>query len=941
MTEWIRVLHLDDVAADREMVRHALEGEDRGFKVIQAVSREELASRLAEGDFDVVISDFDVLGFKGLDIVDLVREKFPHVPLVTVTGADREMRGVEAVKQGAADYVIKSPRQLRHLPFTIQAVVEKTRLQDAYHRSQQAKRAAEEKYRMIAENAHDAIVLVQDGRTIYRNPAYEKLIGYTVQETEDRSFLEIVAPGYREMIREYQEKRLKGEPVPDVYEVDLITRGGDRVTMQVKATTSEYLGRPASAAIMTDVSAQKRAEKALQESEARYRSVFENAGTATVIIEEDTTISMANPEFERLSGYSRQEIECQKSWTEFVVPEDLEEMERYHRERRESGNPAPSEYEFRFVDRKGNIRHICNRVGMIPGTSKSVASLLDITGSKRAEEALRQSESELSVRNRINEIFLTMPGEEMYGEVLKVILEIMGSKYGIFGYIDRGSVWVCPSMTRDVWDQCRVPDKNIVFPREQWSGIWGRAMVARKTLYSNNPFNVPEGHIPITRALDVPIIFQREIIGNLLVGNKETDYTAKDTHVLEGIADKIAPVLYSRLQIERQRREKEQLDAQLLQAQKMESVGRLAGGVAHDFNNMLSVILGRTELALLEMDPKEPLHAKLEDVLKAAMRSADITRQLLAFARKQTISPKTLDLNETVEGMLKMLRRLIGEDIDLAWQPATNLWPVKMDPAQVDQILVNLCVNARDAIEGVGKITIETQNVILDETYCAEHAGFVPGKYVSLAVSDSGYGMDEQILDKIFEPFFTTKELGKGTGLGLSTVYGIVKQNQGFINVYSEPRKGTTFNIYLPRHMGEEEAGLEETREEMPRGRGETILIVEDEASVLDVAKQTLETLDYRVLAAESPRLAIEMARRYSSEIHLLITDLVMPGMSGKDLAEEITTIRPKTKTLFMSGYTATAVGEHGILDRGVHFLQKPFRLYSLAQKVREVLETD
>ncbi|MCA1793636.1 MAG: PAS domain S-box protein, partial [Desulfobacteraceae bacterium] len=294
--------------------------------------------------------------------------------------------------------------------------------------------------------------------------------------------------------------------------------------------------------------------------------------------------------------------------------------------------------------------------------------------------------------------------------------------------------------------------------------------------------------------------------------------------------------------------EKEKLQAQLRQAQKMESVGRLAGGVAHDFNNMLGVILGHTELGLKKTAPTDPVHKDLEQILNAARRSADITRQLLAFARKQTIAPKVIDLNHTVANMLKMLGRLIGEDIDLLWQPADDLWAVKMDPSQLDQILVNLCVNARDAITDMGKITIETGIKVFDSAYCKEHAGFVPGEFVLLAVSDNGCGMDRHTLDNLFEPFFTTKETGRGTGLGLATVYGIVKQNNGFINVYSEPEKGSGFRIYLPRHTEDMvEKILDRPMTPSPRGSGETILIVEDEATILEMLEVMLESLNYTI----------------------------------------------------------------------------------------------
>ncbi len=385
--------------------------------------------------------------------------------------------------------------------------------------------------------------------------------------------------------------------------------------------------------------------------------------------------------------------------------------------------------------------------------------------------------------------------------------------------------------------------------------------------------------------------------------------------------------------------EREELQTQLAQSQKMESVGRLAGGVAHDFNNMLSVIIGNAELALGRIPPDDALRADLKEILNAAGRSTDITRQLLAFARKQTISPEALNLNDTVEGMLKMLRRLIGENIDLAWQPGKNLTPVKVDPSQIDQILANLCVNARDAITGAGKLTIETGNVSFDEQYCAIHAGFTPGDYVMLAVSDDGCGMDRETVENIFEPFFTTKGVGKGTGLGLSTVYGIVKQNDGFINVYSEPDQGTTFKIYLPSHGDEKAEAKARESTEIPAGKGETVLIVEDEASILDLAQTILETLGYNVLAAATPGKATALAKKHSGDIHLLITDVVMPEMNGKDLAAKLKTSYPDLKVLFMSGYTANVIAHQGVLDEGVNFIPKPFTTMDLAIKIREALK--
>jgi PAS domain S-box-containing protein len=386
--------------------------------------------------------------------------------------------------------------------------------------------------------------------------------------------------------------------------------------------------------------------------------------------------------------------------------------------------------------------------------------------------------------------------------------------------------------------------------------------------------------------------------------------------------------------------EKATLEAQLQQAQKMESVGRLAGGVAHDFNNMLGVILGHTELALEQVSPAQPLHVNLTKIFQAATRSAELTRQLLAFARQQTITPRALDLNEMVEGLLKLLRPLIGEDIDLKWHPAADLWSVKMDPSQIDQILTNLLVNARDALSDVGRVTLETGNTTFDEGYCAEHRGFVPGEYVRLDVSDDGCGMDTETLSHLFGPFFTTKQLGKGTGLGLSTVYGIVKQNSGFINVYSEPGEGSRFSIYLPRHAGEAQQTGTSSPAAAPRGQ-ETILVVEDEPAILELAATILERQGYTVLAAPTPAEAIHLATRHPGPIHLLLTDMIMPGMNGRDLANSLLAANPHLKSLFMSGYTAGAIGHHGVLDADVSFIQKPFSINELAAKVRETLDRE
>ena len=607
------------------------------------------------------------------------------------------------------------------------------------------------------------------------------------------------------------------------------------------------------------------------------------------------TFIKVNPAFTEILGYSEEEL-LEKPSLAFIHPEDLDVTRSIIGQKLQMGANIIN-FENRYRCKDGNYRWL-SWVSH-PNTEKGVAYAVarDITDLKHNEEALKKSNALLDATGRMARV----GGWELNADTMEL-------------------TW-----TEETYRIHEVP-------LDHKPGL-------REAITFFHPEDRPQLKLAIKRALKHGEPYDMEVRFITAQGNHLWTRTICQPEIINGKSVRLMGTFQDITENKRAEKEREELEGKLRQAHKMEAVGRLAGGVAHDFNNMLSVIIGHAGMAMEDVNPSLPLYERLEEIKKAGERSADLTRQLLAFARKQTISPKVIDINKTVMGVTMMLKRLIGEDIDLAWLPGSKVWPVKMDPSQIDQIMANLCVNARDAIADVGKVTIETGNAVFDETYCADHRGFIPGEYVLLTISDNGCGMDAETLDRIFEPFFTTKEFGRGTGLGLATVYGVVKQNNGFVYVYSEPNQGTTFKIYLPRYRTKADF-LPEKVKDLPTERGrETILLVEDEAAILHMTTMMLERLGYQVLATRTPGEAIRLAQEYVGEIQLLVTDVVMPEMNGRDLAKNILSTHPNIKRLFMSGYTANVIAHHGVLDKGVNFIQKPFSRENLGAKVRAVLD--
>jgi PAS domain S-box-containing protein len=725
------------------------------------------------------------------------------------------------------------------------------------------------------------------------NPSFTETLGYSEEELVAKPIVAFIHPDDRqatldEIIRQQQ------RGFTDNFANRYICKDGSVkwLSWRVNYSKDEKIAY----ATARDITDKKKTEEALRESEERMTLAMQAGNMGLYDLNVQTGEAVVNPEYALMLGYDPAEFhETNARWLERMHPDDREPVAAVY-QAYVRGELSRYKVEFRQRTRDGDWKWILSYGRIMArdadgNPQRMLGVHVDINERKQAEEALRERKEQLRV------IFDT-------------------SQAGIILVDPRGTIQFANKRMAEMF----------AMPLEQLIG----------SHYSE--------HLHETERQAGNERMRELIRGDIQSVSTERHYVRADGNDFWGFLsgkrlENPDGTLRALVGIIADLTEQKKLQEQLGQAQKMEAVGRLAGGVAHDFNNMLNVILGHTELALLKEAASPALRERLEQIQKAAVRSADIVSQLLAFARKQTISPRVLDLNESVAPMLKMLRRLIGEGIELVWLPAKVLWPVRMDPSQIDQILANLCVNARDAVSGAGRITIETANRTFDTTFCSGHKGLVPGEYVLLTVSDNGCGMDKETLSMIFEPFFTTKGVGEGTGLGLAMVYGIVKQNAGFIDVFSEPGQGTIFNIYLPRHLGKDEQAL--TSGPMaPAERGhETILMVEDEPALLDLGRQLLEMQGYRVLAASTPGEAIRLAEEHSGEIHLLLTDVVMPEMNGRELAKKLLSLYPGLKRLFMSGYTADVIAHHGVLDEAMKFIQKPFTLDALAAKVREVLD--
>lgn len=762
-------------------------------------------------------------------------------------------------------------------------------------------RESEERFRQLIAQmdqglaVHEALFNKNGKMTDYRfielNSSFEKLTGLNRKDVIGKTVLELMPGTEKYWIEKYEMVVNTGDPLHyENYSKEL------KKYYDVVA----YRNQPGQfAVIINDITLKKESELALRESEEKYRVLFETMQNGFYRSTPEGYFVDANPAFIKMLGYANLD-ELQKVFIPDMVHVTPEHRQKLIKEslltenvqiypvKTKSGEIIWLEDHSRFImDRDGNVMFhegICS----------------DITERLKIQNALVESEERLRMS-------LFAANQGLFDMNVQTGEAIINDQYAtMLGYdpdtfVETNDLWIQRIHPQDServvktyndYVEGKIDDYRVEYRERSSDGKWKWILSMGKIVEfteDNKPLRMLGTHTDID-------------------------------------------------ELKKLEEEKDKLQTQLYQSQKMESVGRLAGGVAHDFNNLLGVILGHSELAMMKLDAQDPLMDNLQEIQKAGEKSTELTKQLLAFARKQTVAPKVLDLNDTIESMLKMIRRLIGEDIELSWIPKPNLWKILLDPTQIDQILANLCVNARDAISDGGKISIETDICIADESFAVTHPGVNTGEYVKLIIQDNGCGMDKETQSKIFEPFFTTKEIGKGSGLGLATVYGIIKQNNGYISVYSEPGEGTTFQVYLPRFVDSESVENEKiTTKEIRKGK-ESILLVEDDLNLLELEKAMLESFGYNVIAVSTPAGALDLISQNALKVDLLITDVIMPGMNGRELVNKISEKFPELKCLYISGYTADVISQHGVLEEGVKFLQKPFSMHQFAEKIRESL---
>jgi len=896
MSKVPRVLIVEDNADDAELMIQSLRrgGLDPTWKRVETA--EELKLALAGGQWDAVLSDYTLPEFGASAALKAIRNADPNLPFIVVSGTVGEEAAVETMRAGANDYVLK--QNLARLAPALDRELREAANRRARHRASEALRQSEERYRRLFEAAQDGILIVNaDTRQIIdANPFLQNLLGYQHQELVGKELWEIGLfkdiEANKTAFRKLQEQgyvRYDNHP--------LKTKVGRPI--EVEFVNNIYIVDDARViqCNIRDVTDQKQSAAALRTSEERYRTLIE--ATAAIVWD-----SPGSGEFDSdqpgWTAFTGQTLDQHRGWgwLDAIHPDDREKSSEAWAAAVKNGRLYLMEQRVRRTD--GEYRHMSVRAVPIFDAGGAIREWVgvhtDVTDQRRTEEAA------LSSQQRLKHVLASNPA-------VLFTLTVADSKIHEIN-------WISDNLQEMLGYS---PEEALV------AGWW----------LGNIHAEDREGVITQTHEE----LFGQEYTTHeyrFRHQNGQYRWTRNEIRLIRDESGQAVEAIGAWTDITARRL----LEDQFHQAQKMDAFGQLAGGVAHDFNNLLTVINGYSDLLLLSLPTNDPSRDLIAEIHKAGERAAALTRQLLAFSRQQVLAPRLLNLNEVVTDIDKMLRRLIGEDVRLTTTLDSQPWAIRADPGQIEQVLLNLAVNARDAMPKGGRLTIETRNLELDETYGRSHKDARVGPHILLSVSDTGSGMPPGVMSKIFEPFFTTKAPGKGTGLGLATVYGIVKQSGGHVTVYSEMGVGTTFKVYLPRVEQASDGPKAPTRVLIPPRGTETILLAEDEAGVRTLTATILKGCGYKVLEVADGDEALRVAITHDAPIHLLMTDVVMPGMGGRTLAKQLAVQRPGLRVLFMSGYTDDAVIRHGVLKDGVSFIQKPFSPVALAFKVREVLDT-
>lgn len=925
---WVDILSRANVVFDSEGKAIRIVGTHVDITERKAIERELLVLKTAvdQAPIGIALSDANLniyycnpegLGMRGgnrRDLVEIPEEAIPNWHVLSLDGEPYQIEDYPLVKSLKNGIEIREECIIRHqngkdyICDTIAAPIYENGnvvggmvvFLDITNRKkiEEALLEREKQYSFITDHTIDSIWSMNpELQFTYLSPGTEVLFGYAIEEWQTISWKDFVKPRHLRRLREVLATLKKeGKSADASAEIACRHKDGRELWVEFAVSSIWKDGKLSGfAGVTRNVTERKSNETELLSLNKKMRLAAESGHFGIWDLDLRTHTLDWDDMMYRIYNVRKDEFSGNyEAWQARVHPEDIEQASS-------AVDQAISDkkefvQEFRIVWPDGVIRHI--QAHALVSTEdggdpvKLTGITLDITDKKTAELALRESEARFRA--------------------------LHNASFGGIAIHDKGTILECNRGLSEITGY-------------QYEKLIGMNSLL---LFSEDTRELVKHNISIGYERSYEAKGQRKNgeVYPLRLEARNMPYRNKQIRVVE----------FRDISEEKEsEKEREELENLLRQAQKMEAVGRLAGGVAHDFNNLLGLIIGYTEMALEDTSLNSPLRSNLEEILAAGQRSGELTRQLLAFARKQTIMPKVLNLNSAIEAMAKILPRLMGENIKMKWRPSKDLWPVRVDPGQIDQILANLCVNARDAISDIGEVTISTYNFTVEQDLRLVADNIPKGSYVILSVKDSGSGMSARTLGKIFEPFFTTKEQGKGTGLGLATVHGIVKQNNGYINVASSSNAGTEFEIYLPRHHLTSHGSTHPDEEQQTMSRGEMVLVVEDDINVLKMTVTMLKKLGYKVVATGKPHEAVRLAHEYNGNIELLLTDVIMPEMNGKELVNNMLSIYPDIKILFMSGYTADIIGHHGVLDKGVQYIQKPFSRKALGAAVRNALHTE